>query len=607
MLGADPRRARLRIVTAVSAALILMGGVAGPLGWPIGGALAQTAEGGGIATLEGVTFDLGFAKYRVPRLELTGASLNRDELLKIFDASEGGPLAPRLKRLSAKRLAAPEVVVEQQIGAERQVTRYRDVELRDVVEGRVSSMTAAGATIEITSPKGGSVSGMVGRLAISGLDMAEAARIYEERASAIGELKTIYSAFSLDGLYLRSSEGAEIRIQRIAGQDFLARPTKGSWAEIIKTLGAVEVDNASPSDRASVVAALAELMDSFSVGLTEVVGVEIRDPKDKNQATIRIARMAYAGESAGRPADARMEGVEVLAKNGSARIGSIVFTGFSFRSTIGGLRELAARPIEEADLGTLRKLMPTIGTVRISGIDFDVPNEKSAAPEPENIKFTVKGIEATAENPVNGIPTSVRIGTNGFSFQIPAGTKEDGLRDLVAMGYSRLDLSWLIALTWSEPGNELLVREVSLSSADMGSLSLRGVLGGVTRDVFNTDSAVAMVALLGATVKSADLTVENRGLFEKVLAREAARQKKSADDLRREYGMAAAVAVPALLGNSAQAKAIGQAVARFVAKPVKLAISAKTKDPAGLGLGDFVALDQPSALLQKLDVTVQGE
>jgi hypothetical protein len=70
--------------------------------------------------------------------------------------------------------------------------------------------------------------------------------------------------------------------------------------------------------------------------------------------------------------------------------------------------------------------------------------------------------------------------------------------------------------------------------------------------------------------------------------------------------MAAAIAVPAMLGGSGQAKAIGQAVARFVAKPGKLSISAKTKDPAGLGFADF-AMGDPGAILDKLEVTATAE
>ena len=92
-----------------------------------------------------------------------------------------------------------------------------------------------------------------------------------------------------------------------------------------------------------------------------------------------------------------------------------------------------------------------------------------------------------------------------------------------------------------------------------------------------------------------------------LLEQEARKKNKSVDDLRKEFGMAAATGVPAMLGNSGSAKAIGQAIARFVAKPGKLSISARTKDPAGLGIADLGSVGQPGAILDKLEVTATAE
>jgi hypothetical protein len=141
----------------------------------------------------------------------------------------------------------------------------------------------------------------------------------------------------------------------------------------------------------------------------------------------------------------------------------------------------------------------------------------------------------------------------------------------------------------------------------MGNATLRGVLGNLTKDVFSPDSTVALVALVGATAKSLDLTVENQGLFERALAEAARKQGKAPDDLRREYGMAAAVAVPAMLGGSPAARNLGQAVARFIAKPGRLRISARSKEATGLGVSDMALLGNPSAIFDKLDVTATVE
>ncbi len=205
------------------------------------------------------------------------------------------------------------------------------------------------------------------------------------------------------------------------------------------------------------------------------------------------------------------------------------------------------------------------------------------------------------------MPTNLRIGLQNLAMPIAPDSQENGLKDLAALGYKSLDLSFTTAASWNEAGNELVIREVSTRIPDMGAVSLKGVLGNVTKDVFDTDSAVATVALIGATAKNLDLTIENGGLFERVVARESKKQSKTPEALRRELGAAALVALPALLGNSAQAKAIAQAVARFVAKPGSLSISARTKNAAGLGFADVMMLGQPVEILDKLDVSAKSE
>ena len=290
----------------------------------------------------------------------------------------------------------------------------------------------------------------------------------------------------------------------------------------MKALGPIEnPDKASPAEQSRMIAAFAEVFEAMQVGSMEAVGIEIADPTDDKQATGRIARIAYTGGTGSRPSDMRVEGLDIGAKDGKARIGLIAFTGFSFAPTFAELRNLGDKPITEIDGAALRRLIPTIGTIRISGMDFDVPNEASKEPKPENIKFTLGDLEVTADKPLNGIPTNLRLGVQGFRMAIPPDTKEEGLQDLAQLGYRNLDLSWVTAASWNEAGNELVVREMSFSGAQMGSTNLRGTFGGVTKDVFNPDNAVALVALFGATVKNAEITIENRGLFEKLLEQEA--------------------------------------------------------------------------------------
>jgi hypothetical protein len=620
------RRVRYSCLAAVSGAAIIAGGLPAPtlndvslslgngqrleigtvrIGASlIGVALAQSADS---VTLENITLDLGYISYKAPRIEFSGVNLGRAELAALFDMNTPEPLAPRLAKLSAKEIVAPEVVTEQKDGPNAGVARYRNVVARDVVEGRIASLSADGGSIDVAAAEG-PTKGTIGRMAARDLDLAEATRLYSDKAGATPpEMKRIYGAFSMENLMLTGPKGAEMRVARMAGRDFMARPTKDSWAETVKALGTMDTsDKASPAEKSRAVNIMVDLFTAFQVGSIEATGFDFRDPSGKDKTEGRIARIAYTGAAAGQAAEARIEGVDFNGDDGRVRIANLSFTGFSFESTFEGLRSIAAKPMEKLDPTVGRKLVPTIGTMRFSGIDVDVPDTEAKQKGP-NLRFAIREVEVTADKPVNGVPTNLRFGVDGVAFTVPPGAKQDGLRELSELGYTKADVSGLIAASWNEAGNELVVREVSMRGNDMGSVTLRGTLGNIGKDVFSPDITVAMVSLIGATAKTVDLAVENKGLVEKVMAQQAQQQKKTPDDLRREYGMAAAVGIPALLGNTASAKTLGQAIARFITKPGRLAITAKAKDGGGLGLADFATIGEPATILEKLEITARSE
>jgi hypothetical protein len=207
----------------------------------------------------------------------------------------------------------------------------------------------------------------------------------------------------------------------------------------------------------------------------------------------------------------------------------------------------------------------------------------------------------------DGIPTALKLTLDGLSMPISPRETRDGLKDIAALGYKGVDLSAGIEGAWSEARNEFAISNISFAGVDMGTLTLSGLLGNISKDVFSGDTALAQVALLGASAKKLDIKVQDKGLFARVLEREAKAKKKSAEDLRKEFGTIAAVGLPAILGPSDGAKAIAAALARFVAKPGTLTLSAAAKSASGIGLADVIAISDPSAIFEKLDVKASAE
>ena len=581
-------------------------------------AFAQTPDS---FSLENVTFAFGPMTYEAKRMDFAGSATSRSDIEGAFSATSPQPLAERLGKLSARQVTVPELKIVQKFGNEIHTTLYRNVVFKDVVGGRIASTTAETAGGEIVSPKGKAVYSS-GRSAMSDFDIPALVRVFETKATGSTDpMQKIYGAFSIENLDMVDPEGTAVKLGHVNGRDFLARPTRDSWSGTFSLIGELsEKGKLSASEEARILSTAAEILSAFDVASVEATGVEVKASakSDTPDLTARIGRIAYVGANGSQPADARLEDMEFKRADGAVKIGTISFTGFSFASTFDTLKTMTPESLEHLenlDPATVRKLIPTLGTMHVSGLDIDIPDTDSdkgrtkgkSKGKPERVKATLKDLEITADQPRNAVPSNIRIGLQNLAIALPPNSKEDGIRDLLDLGYKNLDMSFLLAAAWNEAKEEIAVSELSFQGKDMGSISISGLFGNVSKDIFSHDTALATVALVSARAKTLDIVVENKGLFERFLAKTAKEEKTTTEALRTTYGTAAAVAVPAMIGNSEQAKVLSKAIARFVAKPGRLTIDVEAKAADGIGVSDLITLEEPAAILEKLNASAKAE
>lgn len=554
--------------------------------------------------VENVRFMQGELVYSAPRVELRGTSLSQAEATRLLDGASPVPLAERVGQLSADTILVPQITSEVTTPQGRQVSVYRDVLLTKVGGGRIASVVSAGGTIEGQTPDG-PLRGVFGRSAADDLDIGAAASLAVPAPGPNAPMKRLYGSFSVDGLFFTDAKGVSTKIARVSGRDFSARQTSRGWLNTVNLMAATsDPKNATPEARRAGYGAMAELFDGFAIGAMEATDISVTTRGDSGG---KVARIAFTGAANGKPSELRMDGLDAGTKDMRTRLSSASVVGFSMTPMLEGLREVDIGGDVKPSPAQIRRLMPDLGTIKVDGLAVvgQSPGKPGAAAQPVNV--SLGAFEWATAKPIERIPSEIKITLKNVAFAVPAGSDNDGLKQLVDLGYDKVDLSFGINTGWNEAGQELVVREISLDGAGMGSAVIRAVLGNVGRDVFDPDSAVATVAALGATAKTLDIAVEDRGLFEKFVGREARRQKRSSEDIRREYGMAAAVGIPAILGNSPAAKTLGQAVSKFVAKPGRLAISAKAKAPGGFGVADFSSGPDPASVLNALEITATAQ
>jgi hypothetical protein len=589
---------------AVVAGFISITTLANPM--VVGPASAQSQS------VSDIRVDFGPIAIRIPRIEASGSSLTSDEIKGLFDPSVSEPLSQRLSRLNATSIVIPELILEQIIGPTKTITIYRDMVVRDIKNGRAADMVVANSVFRNDAKGQESGSGTMGRMTISNVDLALTAKIYGEVAGPDDkDFKTMYSSFVSEGMTMKLDKGAEFTIARMSGKEAKARPSATPLMGIMRQLSTIKPD-AKPADAEAFKMALGlfDVFDNFTLGDAEMTGMAIRDTSGKDgPMSANIARMSLRlSETSG--GEARMEGFSVDAKDTRIRIGTMAFSDFSFKPTIAALRSMLSNPAAKPDAFDPRAFIPALGTITLSGIDIDAPDPsakgKSDRPA-QRMKVRLRHSEIKAANQLNGIPTSLRFGVEGLGFDIPADTKESGLKSVLALGYKAVDLSWGFNAAWKEASKEIEINNLNIGGVDMGRFDARATLGNATKELFSPDIAMQQIAALSTTAKALTISLDNKGLVERLLAQQAKQSGKTADDLRREYSAMATLMIPTMLGPSSGAKEIGVAIAQFIAKPNRLMISAKTKDAAGLGAADLATIGAPAALLEKLDVTAKAE
>jgi hypothetical protein len=568
---------------------------------------AAFAQSAGSFSLENVSFSFGGATYDIKRIDLSGVTSTRAEIEALLSSSSSEPMMGRLARVNAKQISIPEARVKQQVGTNTHTVSYRNTVVTDIVEGRIASMTVESTTMDAKSADA-TLRISSGRSTVTDMDTRALANLYETKAeNASAPLTRIYGAFSVDNMDItESKEGTNFKIARLSGRDFLARPIKDSWSgagELLREFG--QKDKLAPDEIRRFVALYTDLVGAFDIGLIEATGIEIK-PNGKDSSG-RIGRIAYTGSTGSQPADFRWEGMDFSGKDNRVKIAAVSLTGFSIAPTLEGLKGLQGKTPDQFDQATVRSLIPTLGTLRISGLDLDILEDKGKGEKPERIRFTVGDYAVTADKPVNGIPTNIRVEQSNVAFKLPQNSDEALVKEIAALGYTTLTASSLVAATWNEAANEIALKEVSVQAQDMGRVSLTGLIGNATRDLFSADNGTALAAAVGAKAKSVDLVIEDKGLLSRYLAKAAKEQKTSPESLRRVYAGAAPTVIASLIGDSEQATTLGQALSRFIAQPGKLTINAQPKNPSGFGAMDLMLASDPKDILPKLNITAKVE
>ncbi|NRP20697.1 hypothetical protein LPJGGPFB_03956 [Ensifer adhaerens] len=621
--------------------------------------------------LQGLELELAMGKLSVPQV-----SIEEPDFATVANAKSGDqakvPLLKRIEGFAAKRVLAPEVTISQVVAGSEQKTVYKDVALEDIGGGRVARYSASGASfgLKLDIPHGEGeptreeMNGSMGAMSGKDFDAAYLSRIYGDKAGPDDkDPKPLYGPVSVKNIVL-SHGTSNFSYDELRSSGLSIRMPAEPLLETLQKLQVADPDALPPAERQAFFKRALSLADIIGKGDIEMLGLKTQISEkddDGGSRTIKLDVDKMAFHLEGRTFDGAMHGVSIGEGADYARFSEASITGFSWHPTMEALTKLAALNEEQIDSFPLTTLMPEFGTIRLKGLDIDMPGEAAstsatetvteedsstdsatappettdASPEadpsneaanpnaelnekpvdqaaipsvPERIRFTLDSYEVALTKPRNGIPTDVRIAYQDLSVPLPSDAVDEGSKTLRQLGFDKLVFSSNVELAWDEPNENLVIKDISLSGKDMGSFSFSGIMGGVTTDFFSGDMTAAQMALFGLTAREAKVKIEDKGIMAKGIKLYANENGLTEDSVRGILVMMTTAGLQQFASTQPKLQEAATALSQFITKPGTFTLTVKAKDAAGISALDLVgAAEDPALLLGKIDLGANAQ
>ncbi|SNB80996.1 MULTISPECIES: hypothetical protein [unclassified Agrobacterium] len=574
----------------------------------------------GALDMKTIDIDVPTGKISMAQARVENAAFEKPGQAK----ENGNSLPRRIERFAAARISTPEVTFTQSVATTEQKTVYKNVALSEIAGGRIArySIDNGGYDIKMQLPdsdgamKDKHMVVSTGAIAGENIDVAYLARLYTEKAGPEDkEEKPLYGPLSVKAVSFSDGD-AHFSYDEIRSDGFTARMPSEPLLETLKALTTTQnPDELSPEARQALFAKVVSILDMIGKSNMQLIGFKVDAPDEKEGAAGKRVKAAIDRidmQMDSRKLDFGLNGMSIGDGDGKIEVAEASLKGFDWSSTIKGISEIIALDETQIETFQFNRLIPELGRVRVGGINVDMaapekPEEETTG-TPERIKFSLKNFEMGLTKPFNGIPTDIEIRQDELTLPIPADSEEEVFVEARKLGLETLAFSYGLAAGWDEPNSNLVIRDISLSSKDFGSVNFAGLVSGFTEEFFSFDVNRAQAALFGLAGREVKLTIKDEGLMAKAIKLYALQNDMTEDQVRATLTLVAGMMLPQVAAEQPKLQNAVEALVQFISKPGTLTVTVKSTGANGLGIFDLVAAsDNPMGLLDKVDIQATAE
>jgi hypothetical protein len=562
-----------------------------------------------------VVVDLGLYQIVIPKIVITGTAMSKEEIAAIFDPTSPGSAAERAAKLSAANVAIPEARLNQSlIAGASSTTTLKNIVATGIAGGKIATLSAEGANVatKISPPESDpaaanappqvEATGNYGTITITNLNLSAMLRILTEVATTNEPLLPLYDNYSVNGFHL-SVQTLPVRVEIAGGAvtgSAKARPLRHPFADLFKVAQTKRTgEQPSTQEIADGLAALSDVITAFQIS-AEIKDMSLRVTGGDGGMDGKITRLSMSLGDNGALGEA-VEGLSLDGAGAHVKIDQLGFNGLMLGPAAQAFAAAAAQGDNGIKNANVRDYIPTLSQLIIAGVDVNAPAPRKDGDSegPNRISIGLGKFELNSGNFLQNIPTVLSVNLEHLSAELPK--SEPKFKDLIALGYSKLDLSSRVDVAWREATQQIDLNNLLASAADMGTLSFKSTIDNAPKTLFAGSPAEVQAAAAAMIIKLLDIKFENTGLIDKVIAKQARDRNTTTAEVKGGFARAAAAAVPAMLGDAPGARDVANAVATFIATPKSLHVIVRAPD--GIPISDFARASNQAALLSKIQLS----
>ncbi|WP_424983179.1 hypothetical protein [Maritalea sp. S77] len=552
-------------------------------------------------------------KVEVGAIDLTNANMDEVTLREIL-TGKIKENADQLAGLNADRVRIPELRFSYEVTVEDVSTTnemvFKEIILEDVRDG-VAAKASVGETLGEFGSSGmednpmDEVDFTYGMSEIAALNLPALLGAYGMiEVEKTDEFETVYESYSLAGGSL-TSEVFSCEFGAARSGTFRAKPSAMDMAKLtsmIEELEAAEQSKPTQAQISNIINFYAQLLYGFESDTTTMDGISCSGQEDDQKFTFSTGEISVGAFGNGIYPAFSVSDIDVVVEGdeaGTFAIDNFTFKEIDFGPTFEKLGE-ASDYTEEWFEANMRGLIPSIKGFSFSGMAFDVPNEDD---ESGRVTGSVDLFDVTLAQYQNGIPADIRIEAIAIQADLPAQSDEEGVQQLIDAGFEKINMGFVADLDWNAEAQTINVNTLTAAIKEMGTVEIKGTIGGATEALFANDPQMAMMSAMSLAVTDLNLMIDDEGLVQLALAQAAAEQGAPVEAFANQVTAMSQGMIVGMLGGTDSAVQLGEHVAAFLGGNKKINVNLKAKSNSGLGMPQMMMLQSdPTKLLDFVDL-----